>query len=246
MATTSGNTEETGSLADTDLSDRKSKRQTRFAASGETSGEDTSFLSESISDLQDSVSSLSRQGQGSNGANSARPLRLGQSLALSSEWGDVSSSTLGDPNNSSGGLGGGLGSRTSMSMRSIIGASKRASNRSRGRSSITLNRLNTHNLGIVGRDQEKALLRDAYARVAGTQGKSLCEIHVLYYIYIYIYIIYIYISYRYTCICMSYISYRYICILPMNHRRNGARRRIRKGQRRRHGCHVLVVCFFVL
>ena len=188
MATVSGDTEGTGSLA---VTDSKSRRQTDFQDAS-----DTSFLSEPISDLQDSVAPLSlepgrgRQEGGPN-ANSARPLRLGQSLAISSEWGDVSSSTLADPNNSSGGLGGGLGSRTSMSMMSITGASKRASNRSRDRSSITLNRLNITNLGIVGRDQEKALLRDAYARVAGkrTQGKSLCAIHVhVLYIYIHAYI----------------------------------------------------------
>ena len=183
MATTGGNTEGTGSLSDPDL---KSQRQTSSAPSG-----GTSFLDDSISDLHDP--SLQGTNTSANSA-SARPLRLGQSLAISSEWGDASSSTLGDHNNSSGGLGGGLGSRTSMSMMSITGASKRASNRSRGRSSITLNRLNTTNIGIVGRDKEKVLLRDAYARVAGTrtQGKSLCAIHVLYiYIYVYIYIYHI-------------------------------------------------------
>ena len=75
---------------------------------------------------------------------------------------DASSSTLGMGDSSSG--------LRAASMRSIAGAAKRASSRSqsgRGRSSLTLNKLKTANLGLVGRDREKALLRDAYARVAG-------------------------------------------------------------------------------
>lgn len=159
MATTSGNTEMTGSLTDKDSSGRKSRMQT--SASG---GSRASF-SDSISALHDSVPSLSLEPGGRQGPNdSARPLRLGQSLASFSEWGsdnvvDASSSTLGD----------GSGGLLRTSMMSITGASKRASARSRGRSSITLNKLKTANLGIVGRDGEKALIRDAYARVAGTQ-----------------------------------------------------------------------------
>ena len=173
MATTSGNTQRTGSLTDnTDLSGRRGSRMQSQTSGGSTRRASSTTLSDSsISDLHDSVPSVS---QGPNNSNSARPLRLGQSLASFSEWGsdsvvDASSSTLLGDSASGGGL------RTA-SVRSIAGAAKRASSRSqagRGRSSqdsLTLNKLKTANLGLVGRDKEKALLRDAYARVVAGLG----------------------------------------------------------------------------
>lgn len=112
---------------------------------------------DSISDLQDSVPFESSLEAGQQTTDSALPHRLGQSLSSFSGWAsdnyNSSASTLGD---SSSGLG--------PSMMSITKASARVS--SRRRASITLNKLNTTNLGIVGRDKEKALIRDAYARVA--------------------------------------------------------------------------------
>ena len=100
-----------------------------------------SFSDSLISDLHDSAPSL----QGPNNSNSnasARPLRLGQSLASFSEWGSdsgglvdaSSSSTLMGMGDGSGG-GGGLRTSQQHSVRSIAGAAQRASTRSQSKRS---------------------------------------------------------------------------------------------------------------
>ena len=145
-----------------------------------------SFSDSLLSDLHESVPSLSSQGGANSNSSSARPLRLGQSLASFSEWGsgsgglvDASSSTLTGMGDGGAGHGGGGGLRTSQqhSVRSIAGAAQRASTRSqragRGRPSLTLNKLKVANLGLVGREREKARIRDAYARVAYGIGAHL-------------------------------------------------------------------------